>query len=79
MKEKEYIEELKDKYGITEFGLPKELEGEEPDEVQEIFLSEGDLYDKNEKNARAACTGIYQSIVRKYAAMGTWMERLPES
>lgn len=48
MKEKEYIEELKDKYGITEFGLPKELEGEEPDEVQEIFLSEGDLYDKNE-------------------------------
>ena len=39
MKEKEYIEELKDKYGITEFGLPKELEGEEPDEVQEIFLS----------------------------------------
>ena len=47
MKEKEYIEELKDKYGITEFGLPKELEGE-PDEVQEIFLSEGDLYDKNE-------------------------------
>ncbi|CDD36095.1 unknown [Roseburia sp. CAG:309] len=48
MKEKEYIEELKDKYGITEFGLPKELEGEEPDEVQEIFLREGDLYDKNE-------------------------------
>lgn len=48
MKEKEYIEELKDKYGITEFGVPQELEGEEPDEVQEIFLSEGDLYDKNE-------------------------------
>lgn len=48
MKDKDYIEELKDKYGITEFGIPNELSGEEPEEIQEVRLDEEGLYGQDE-------------------------------
>lgn len=42
MKEKNYIDELKEKYGISEIGIPEEFQEEEPEQEQVISLEEED-------------------------------------